>query len=125
MPCEGRVRLVLPSVKRAIVRVLYEKHHLKQAEIASLLGISQPSVSHFLKGIRGTFIDVLNIDQNITKAIESLSSQLARGEISEEELYEKICQICSMVGEEYLPNKGKKVLTEFSCDRKGVLKVKA
>jgi len=97
LPCEESVRFILPAVKRGIVRILHERFKLKQAEIANLLGISQPSVSHFLKGIRGTALDILNLDQEIREAVECFSSDLVNKNLSDSEIYEGICKICSLI----------------------------
>jgi len=104
LPCEESVRFILPAVKRGIVRVLHEKFHLKQAEIANLLKISQPSVSHFLKGIRGTALDVLSIDPEIKEAVETFSSDLVNKNLSDLEIYQGICSICSLIRQKgYVP----------------------
>jgi len=106
LPCEVNARFVLPAVKRGIVRVLHEKFHLKQAEIADLLSISQPGVNHFLKGIRGTSIDVLSIDPEVKEAVESFSSDLVNKNLSYDEICEGICKICSLIMEKgYVPYK--------------------
>ncbi len=97
LPCEESARFILPAVKRGIVRVLHEKFHLKQAEIASLLKISQPSVSHFLKGIRGKALDVLSIDPEIRNAIERFSSALVKKDLSNLEICHGICNICLLI----------------------------
>jgi len=97
MPCEIGVRSILPAIRRGIVRILYRDFKMKQAEIARILNISQPSVSHFLKGIRGTALDVLAIDPEVREAVEMLASNLVNGNPSCLELMRGFCEICTLI----------------------------
>ena len=97
MPCEVGVKSILPAVRRGIVRVLYYNFNMKQSEIARILEISQPSVSHFLKGIRGTAIDVLTIDPEVKRAVETFASRLVNGNLTRSEIMRGICRICTLV----------------------------
>jgi len=69
---------------------------MKQQEIAKILGITQPSVSLYLSGERGSFDDVFK-DDNAKSQIDKLddiSENIANHKISEQKLMQEICEIC-------------------------------
>ena len=73
------------SINRALAIYLYTKG-LTQSQIAKILGISQPAVSHYLRGKRGVlfdkpeFVDIVNKilnsffkEKTIQKAIDEIT----------------------------------------------------
>lgn len=95
-PCEIVVKKILPALKAQIVKELHNNYKMKQQEIAKILGITQPSVSLYLSGERGSFDDVLKKDsaKNHISKLEEISNNIADHKISEQNLMREICQIC-------------------------------
>lgn len=52
-PCELSAKYIVPALRLMIAKRLIEKHGLTQSEVAKLLGVTQPSVSHYLNSKRG------------------------------------------------------------------------
>lgn len=52
-PCELSAKYVIPALRLMIAKRLIEKHGLTQLEVAKLLGVTQPSISHYLNSKRG------------------------------------------------------------------------
>lgn len=52
-PCELSAKYVIPALRLMIAKKLIEKHGLTQSEVAKLLGVTQPSISHYLNSKRG------------------------------------------------------------------------
>ncbi|MHA1785853.1 MAG: transcriptional regulator [Candidatus Helarchaeota archaeon] len=91
-PCEIVVKKVLPALKAQIVKELHNKYNMKQQEIAKILGITQPSVSLYLSGERGSFVDILQAEE--MNKLNEISASIADKNISEQNLMEEICSIC-------------------------------
>lgn len=53
LPCEVSSRYVVPALRFLIARKLIYEHDVTQSEAAKLLGVSQPSISHYLNSKRG------------------------------------------------------------------------
>lgn len=85
---------VLPSIKKEIVKILYNKYKLKQKEIAKKLFITQALVSYYLRDLRGKDFE---FNENIFKEIEEFCMQIAFKNLSKKELeefFEKIRNLC-------------------------------
>lgn len=96
-PCEMIVKKILPAFRAYLVKKLYEEHKMKQNDIATCLGITQPSVSLYLSGERGGFEEIFKSEQvkdNLSQ-LDELSEKLVKDEISEQELMTTMCKLCS------------------------------
>ncbi|NHI90948.1 MAG: hypothetical protein EAX96_00510 [Candidatus Lokiarchaeota archaeon] len=96
-PCEVVVKKILPALKAYIVKDLHENYKMKQQEIAKILGITQPSVSLYLSGERGSFDDIFQTDdaKDQIDKLNGISQNIANERISEQSLMEEICTICT------------------------------
>ena len=52
-PCEISAKYVIPAIRLMIARKLIDEYGLTQSEVARLLGVTQPSISHYLNSKRG------------------------------------------------------------------------
>ena len=66
-PCEIVVNTILPNVRAELVKVLIEDYHLRQVDVATLLDITQASVSQYRTLIRGRDELLLEIFPEIEK----------------------------------------------------------
>jgi len=96
LPCEVAVKCVLPPLRAMLAKELVDKHKLKQADAAKLLGVSQPAISLYQRKIRGKAIN-LEKDPDITKLIEKLAASLAKGNLSHKEFIPTFCEICKTI----------------------------
>jgi len=96
MPCEVAVKSVVPSIRAFVATELTQSHNMKQNDVAKLLGITQTAVSKYTTQVRGA---TLKIDQ--TKEIQSMmkkiANQLAKGEITRQDLVIKFCEVCETI----------------------------
>jgi len=53
LPCEISAKYVIPAIRLMIAKKLIDEYNLTQSEAAKLLGVSQPSISHYLNSKRG------------------------------------------------------------------------
>jgi predicted transcriptional regulator len=94
-PCEILVKKILPAIRAIMVKELNEKHNKSQREIANLLGITQPSVSYYLHGERGSdAIDLIKETGKTHETLLGLVQKLVQAEINTNQLLKELCSIC-------------------------------
>jgi predicted transcriptional regulator len=100
-PCEVVVKTVLPNIRALIAKELSENYHMRQADVAKLLGISQSAVSMYVRKNRGIGIN-LEKERDVHERIIWLSERIFDGSITQEEYISKVCEICKLVRSEGL-----------------------
>ena len=100
LPCEISVKFVLPTIRSILAYQLFHHYSLNQEEIAERLGVTQPAVSQYLKGIRGKKIQLVMKNKKIMEMIDELANLIATKPLEENLIDEKICKICKIVREE-------------------------
>jgi predicted transcriptional regulator len=100
-PCEFAVRSVVPALRALVARELSTSYHLKQDDIALLLGITQSAVSQYLRHVRGRAVDIESINeiQNIT---QTLATGLANNNMSPRRITQQYCKACRIIREKRL-----------------------
>jgi predicted transcriptional regulator len=96
MPCEVAVKSLVPSIRSAIAKELTQTYALKQTEVANLLGVTQTAVSKYTRHIRGTVIEIEEIEE-VQPIFKETVVLLANGNISRYELAGRFCEICEIV----------------------------
>lgn len=92
-PCEVAVKCALPSVRAMVASELMNKHSLNQAQVAKLLGISQPAISLYQKKLRGNSLDLWN-DTDITSSVAKHAEFLMNGGNESKSNLAWFCEIC-------------------------------
>ena len=98
-PCEIVVNTILPNVRAELVKVLIEEYGLRQVDVATLLDITQASVSQYRTFIRGR--DELLIE--IFPEIEKYAKEAAKSIIEQDEEnmspepWSQICEMCKKI----------------------------
>jgi len=100
--CEVIVTDVLPALRALITHELMNTHGLNQIEIAKKLGITQPAISQYIKGLRGRKVKVLAKNESVMRMIKELSEDIANDSIRPREICIRICEICKVVRKENL-----------------------
>ncbi|MBX5327295.1 MAG: transcriptional regulator [Candidatus Bathyarchaeia archaeon] len=93
LPCEVAVKGVLPVIRALIAEELGITYHLKQKEIAKILGVSQPAVSLYYKKMRGKAID-LERESEVRRLIKKLSASLVEKELTPKDFISEFCKVC-------------------------------
>jgi len=73
--CEVVVNEVLPAVRSILAKELKESG-MTQEEIAKALGLTQASVSHYLKEARGKNIRMLESDVELRKSLKETAKRI-------------------------------------------------
>ena len=60
LPSEVEAIAVIPALRAMLARELLDKGGLRQVEVSSLLGITQPAVSNYVTGVRARRLTLLD-----------------------------------------------------------------
>lgn len=96
LPCEVAVKSVLPALRGAVVKILYNDFGMKQVEIAKILGITQSAVSHYLRGIRGIVFMVEETGE-AQEELKSFAKALAHRNLTLKEQRKYYCKLCNII----------------------------
>jgi predicted transcriptional regulator len=92
-PCEVAVWKALPAIKSAFARALVDRH-MTQKQVADLLATTEASISHYVKGKRGS---ALTLGPTILEEINHIADRIIDGSITFEDLTSEMCRLCKKV----------------------------
>ncbi len=98
--CEVVVSDILPTLRSLITRELVQNYKLSQIVISKKLGITQPAVSQYKSGIRGSKAKKIMGNKSIMGAVKKLSADIASKEFSPVDVHIRICQLSEKLIEE-------------------------
>jgi len=73
-----------------------EKHEMKEAQVAEILGITQSAVSKYNKKVRGTMISLENIPE-IQNIADQMVTLLLSDQVEQTKVMLLFCQACSTI----------------------------
>lgn len=93
MPCEIAVKSLIPAMRAYVAKELTSTHHMKQEEVASILGISQAAISKYVSNVRG---QAFKVDQTETmqEILTGIASEVALERIAGPKLALRFCEAC-------------------------------
>ncbi len=94
-PCENVVWKALPAIKSALARVLV-KEGMTQVQVSKVLGTTEATISHYMKGERGSSVV---LGQHVQEMVDDLAKKISNGSLSEEQITKGVCSICQLVRE--------------------------
>lgn len=92
-PCETAIWKALPAIKSSLAQALV-KLEMSQREVAKLLSTTEASISHYVKGKRGS---ALMIGPPMQEEINRLADRIKTETIPEEDLVKEMCTLCQKV----------------------------
>lgn len=115
-PCELVVGKIMPAMRASVVKELSNKYHMKQADIARKLGITQASVSQYLSSTRGAGTRMIESFPEIKTYASEISKRIAAGE-DRLEWSSVLCRACKDIREKEAFSKMRKVSSKLAgCD---------
>jgi len=115
-PCELIVGKILPALRASVVKELSGKYHMKQAEIARKMGITQASVSQYLSSARASGTKMTESFPKIKTYAEEIAKRIAAGE-DRYEIYDYLCTACKDIRSDEAFCKMHKIYTSLGgCD---------
>jgi predicted transcriptional regulator len=92
-PCESVVYRALPAIKSALAQALV-KEGMTQVQVSKVLGTTEATISHYMKGERGSSVV---LGQHVQEAIDTLAEKISAGSLSDQQITKGVCGICQMV----------------------------
>ena len=75
-PYEIVSKSALPALRAMVARRLQEKYNLTQQQVASLLGVTQASISNYARKTRGMMVN-LEDDSTVSMAADAIAKELS------------------------------------------------
>ncbi len=105
LPCEHAARIVFPSIRASIAKVLLEEHDVNKYTIAKILGTTPAAVTFYLVGRRGDrytrkiegMPEVARVVRRVARLL--LESYNERKSIDHSLYQLAFCSVCSKVNE--------------------------
>lgn len=96
MPCEVAAKSVVPALRALVAIELTYAYKLKQNDVADLLGVTQTAVSKYIRHIRGSVLDVGDVEE-IQPVVKEITVSLTNGNASRFELLRNFCRACRII----------------------------
>ncbi len=93
LPCEIVAKDILPTIRSAVVFILYNEHNLTQTEIAEKMGITQASVNQYIQKTRGKNKVILDQIPEIKEKLREIAEIVLR----DEGYFDSLCNLCKDV----------------------------
>ncbi len=97
-PCETVSRRILPVFRALMARKLVDRYGLTQVKAAAILGVSQPSINHYLTSKRGR-MESLEEMEALERLTDELAEKVAKGLIDREAIVKGFCKFCRRIRE--------------------------
>jgi predicted transcriptional regulator len=99
-PCEIAVKKYVPSIRASIAIVMVKYYGLSIYRAAKLLNLTPAAVSNYLLKRRGSdYVDFILNDRELYEAVRELAGKIVEGDIGNEEVSAKLCEICRKLRE--------------------------
>ena len=98
--CEVVVSDILPTLRSLITKELVQNYRLSQTDISKKLGITQPAVSQYKSGVRGSKVKKILRNKKVMNEIKKVVEEIARNDFSPMDVHVKICQLSEKLVEE-------------------------
>ncbi|MFX1486039.1 MAG: transcriptional regulator [Promethearchaeota archaeon] len=108
LPCEKVVSAILPLIRAEIAKSLVTDFKLTQVEAARILGLTQAAVSQYVTSKRGYKLRIAK-SSAAARSIKKTAKELSEARLSEEEIQERLCEICRMIRRDSKGIRAKKV----------------
>lgn len=95
-PCELVVGRIMPALRASVVKELTNKYHMKQADIARKMGITQASVSQYLSAVRAAGSKMTESFPKIKTYASEIAKRINAGE-DRNELSSILCRACNEI----------------------------
>lgn len=98
IPCEIAAKAVVPTIRAMVAKKLNQAYHMKQNDIANLLGITQSAVSQYLNNVRGKAIDLEGVEE-IEPIVKDLVHIIIAKRPNTRFICAKYCEACRIIRE--------------------------
>lgn len=95
-PCEIVVWYVLPTIRREMAKEMVGAHHMKQADVGRLFGVTDAAISQYLKKKRGgsEFIENSRYYPGFLEEVRKSAALVVSGE---SDMSQEMCRVCNYI----------------------------
>lgn len=95
------VQYVLPALRVLVMKDLLETHSMRKIDAAAKMKLTPAAITQYTKGKRGTeFLEKIFESEETMKIVSELSETLAKNDVSEKIVMEKMCKACMILRSE-------------------------
>ncbi len=96
------IKEVLPAARALVSKKLVEAYGMSQKQASARLGITQPAISQYKRGLRGNKLDIFNKNPKLLDMVEEIAKGVASGDISKQAFTLELLRLCEYVASEGL-----------------------
>ncbi|MFX1564778.1 MAG: transcriptional regulator [Promethearchaeota archaeon] len=94
-PCETVVWKALPAIKSSLAQALVNEG-MTQVQVSKVLGTTEATISHYMKGERGSSVV---LGKHVQEAISTLAHKISKATVTGDQITKEVCSICKQVRE--------------------------
>ncbi|MFX0093463.1 MAG: transcriptional regulator [Candidatus Hodarchaeota archaeon] len=96
--CEVFAKRYLPAVRAQMVKILYHEYHLSQKKVSEIIRITQPAVSQYVKGRRGSDVYLSKkVMSQINENVKKIYTLHEHSQLHPNQIREVFCTICKAI----------------------------
>ncbi len=95
------VKYVLPAFRALVMKDLIEEYKMRKIDVSIKMGLTPAAITQYIKGDRGaTFKQKVAESEETMKILSELAEALAKDNVSEETIENKLCKACMTIRNE-------------------------
>lgn len=92
------VKYVLPAIRVLVMKDLIEQYNLRKIDVSTKMGLTPAAITQYTKGDRGTtFKKKIAESKKTMKILSELAEALAKDNVSEKIIEDKLCKACMTI----------------------------
>ena len=97
LPSEIEAKSLIPAIRSILARKLIKEFHLKEEDVAKMLGVTQAAVSNYVRGTRGDtqLAEKLGGVQEVKRIVDDIARDLAANKAYTPSTMAKFVQLCN------------------------------
>jgi predicted transcriptional regulator len=90
------VNEIMPLARSMIAKKLIDVYGFSQTLTAKRMGISQPAVSQYKKGLRGRRKELTESNPQFTEIANDIAKRISEGGLKAEQISGEMCRFCNV-----------------------------
>jgi uncharacterized protein len=97
LPSEIEAKSLIPAIRSILARKLIREFHLKEEEVAKVLGVTQAAISNYIRGTRGDtqLAAKLAAVEEVGRMVDDIAGDLAANKAYTPSTMAKFVQLCN------------------------------
>jgi uncharacterized protein len=97
LPSEIEAKSLIPAIRSILARKLIKEFHLKEEEVAKVIGVTQAAISNYIRGTRGDIqlAAKLAAVEEVGRMVDDIARDLASNKAYTPSTMAKFVQLCN------------------------------